>query len=116
MVKRNLFRYSSVLMCVVLTAASLVGCGSKTAATTGTDTAYVTEMAAGSTEATITQAITNELAVSNKSTLATNTRQETVYVFNDASGNRITSLSTKRLQTLTAMRLLIRLSQVKMRQ
>jgi putative membrane protein len=46
MVKRNLFRYSSVLMCVVLTAASLVGCGSKTAATTGTDTAYVTEKAA----------------------------------------------------------------------
>lgn len=88
MVKKNLFRYSSVLMCVVLTAASLVGCGSKTAATTGTDTAYVTEMAAGSTEATITQAITNELAVSNKSTLATNTRQETVYVFNDASGNK----------------------------
>lgn len=88
MVKKNLFRYSSVLMCVVLTAASLVGCGSKTAATTGTDTAYVTEMAAGSTEAAITQAITNELAVSNKSTLATNTRQETVYVFNDASGNK----------------------------
>lgn len=88
MVKKNLFRYSSVLMCVVLTAASLVGCGSKTAATIGTDTAYVTEMAAGSTEATITQAITNELAVSNKSTLATNTRQETVYVFNDASGNK----------------------------
>lgn len=88
MVKKNLFRYSSVLMCVVLTAASLVGCGAKTAATTGTDTAYVTEMAAGSTEATITQAITNELAVSNKSTLATNTRQETVYVFNDASGNK----------------------------
>lgn len=25
MVKKNLFRYSSVLMCVVLTAASLVG-------------------------------------------------------------------------------------------
>lgn len=88
MVKKNLFRYSSVLMCVVLTAASLVGCGANTAATTGTNTAYVTEMAAGSTEATITQAITNELAVSNKSTLATNTRQETVYVFNDASGNK----------------------------
>ena len=88
MVKKNLFRYSSVLMCVVLTAASLVGCGANTAATTGTDTAYVIEMAAGSTEATITQAITNELAVSNKSTLATNTRQETVYVFNDASGNK----------------------------
>ncbi len=88
MVKKNLFRYSSVLMCVVLTAASLVGCGANTAATTGTDTAYVTEMAAGSTEATITKAITNELAVSNKSTLATNTRQETVYVFNDASGNK----------------------------
>lgn len=88
MVKKNLFKYSSVLMCVVLTAASLVGCGANTASTTGTDTAYVTEMAAGSTEATITQAITNELAVSNKSTLATNTRQETVYVFNDASGNK----------------------------
>ena len=43
MVKKNLFRYSSVLMCVVLTAASLVGCGANTAATTGTDTAYVTE-------------------------------------------------------------------------
>ncbi|MFR2512121.1 MAG: hypothetical protein ACLS9K_09210 [Lachnospira eligens] len=34
MVKKNLFRYSSVLMCVVLTAASLVGCGANTAATT----------------------------------------------------------------------------------
>lgn len=100
-------------MCVVLTAASLVGCGANTAATTGTDTAYVTEMAAGSTEATITQAITNELAVSNKSTLATNTRQETVYVFNDASGNKNHITVNERLQTLTAMRLLIRLSQVK---
>lgn len=88
MVKKNLFKYSSVLMCVVLTAASLVGCGSNTATNTGTDTAYVTDVAAGSTEATITQAITNELSVSNKSTLATNTRQETVYVFNDASGNK----------------------------
>ena len=38
MVKKNLFRYSSVLMCVVLTAASLVGCGAKPAATIGTDT------------------------------------------------------------------------------
>ena len=89
MVKRNLFRYSSVLMCVVLTAASLVGCGSKTAATTGTDTAYVTEMAAGSTEFMYSMML---------------------------QVTRITSLSTKRLQTLTAMRLLIRLSQVKMRQ
>lgn len=88
MVKKNLFRYSSVLMCVVLTAASLVGCGAGTTGTTGTDTAYVTEMAAGSTEDTITAAINNELAVSNKSTLATNTRQETVYVFSDASGKK----------------------------
>ena len=110
MVKKNLFRYSSVLMCVVLTAASLVGCGAKTAATTGTDTAYVTEMAAGSTEAAITQAITNELAVSNKSTLAQFMYSMMLQV------TRITSLSTKRLQTLMAMRLLIRLSQVKMRQ
>ena len=115
MVKKNLFRYSSVLMCVVLTAASLVGCGANTAATTGTDTAYVTEMAAGSTEATITQAITNELAVSNKSTLATQDRKQFMYSMM-LPVTRITSLSTKRLQTLTAMRLLIRLSQVKMRQ
>ena len=112
MVKKNLFRYSSVLMCVVLTAASLVGCGANTAATTGTDTAYVTEMAAGSTEATITQAITNELAVSNKST---QDRKQFMYSMM-LPVTRITSLSTKRLQTLTAMRLLIRLSQVKMRQ
>ena len=39
MVKKNLFKYSSVLMCVVLTAASLVACGNSSAATTGTDTA-----------------------------------------------------------------------------
>ena len=109
MVKKNLFRYSSVLMCVVLTAASLVGCGANTAATTGTDTAYVTEMAAGSTEATITQAITNELAVSNKS------RKLFMYSMT-LQVTRITSLSMKRLQTVTAMRLLIRLSQVKMHQ
>ena len=87
MVKKNLFKYSSVLMCVVLTAASLVACGNSSTATTGTDTAVMQEMA-GSTEETLTAAINNELAVSNRSTLATNTRQETVYVFGDASGNK----------------------------
>ena len=111
MVKKNLFRYSSVLMCVVLTAASLVGCGSKTAATTGTDTAYVTEMAAGSAEAAITQAITNSLQCLTRAHLQL-TQDRKLFMYSMMlQVTRITSLSTKRLQTLTAMRLLIRLSQ-----
>ena len=43
MVKKKFLKRCSILMCSVLVAANLVACGANTAATTGTDTAYVTE-------------------------------------------------------------------------
>ncbi|MGN0317343.1 MAG: hypothetical protein ACI4E1_05330 [Lachnospira sp.] len=91
MVKKNLFKYGSVLMCVVITAANLVACSNSSTESAGTDTAVMQEMA-GNSEETIAAAINSELAVPDKNTLATNARQETVYVFGDASGkmNHIT--------------------------
>ncbi|MDO5383132.1 MAG: hypothetical protein Q4F06_10520 [Eubacteriales bacterium] len=92
MVKKKLFRYSSVLMCVVLMMASLTGCGASGAANEVYKNAAISEEAAGNAENVITSAIKNELSVSNTSTLKTNARDEMVYVFDNASGvqNHIT--------------------------
>lgn len=88
MIKKRLFKYSSVLMCVVLSAASLCACGSSSSSKEDTAVVVSDEPAAGVVENTLTSTLMNELAVSNTSTLDANTRQELVYVFNDATGNK----------------------------
>ena len=86
MVKKTLFKYSSVLLSVVLIASTLTGCGTSTAYNqTGSEVAISSE-AASNTENIITNAIKNELSISNTSTLKTNTRDEMVYVFDKADG------------------------------
>jgi len=88
MVKKRLFKYTSVLMCVVLSAASLVACGTNSASNAGTDKATVSEMAAGNTEETINSAISTELAIDATNKLDSNSRKETVYIFSDATGKK----------------------------
>ena len=88
MVKKTLFKYSSVLLSVVLIASTLTGCGTSTAYNqTGSEVAISSE-AASNTENIITNAIKNELSISNTSTLKTNTRDEMVYVFDKADGTQ----------------------------
>lgn len=88
MIKKTLFRYSSVLLSVVLIASTLTGCGTGTAYNqTGSEVAISSE-AASNTENIITNAIKNELSISNTSTLKTNTRDELVYVFDKADGTQ----------------------------
>ena len=65
MVKKTLFKYSSVLLSVVLIASTLTGCGTSTAYNqTGSEVAISSE-AASNTENIITNAIKNELSISN---------------------------------------------------
>ena len=62
MVKKTLFKYSSVLLSVVLIASTLTGCGTSTAYNqTGSEVAISSE-AASNTENIITNAIKNELS------------------------------------------------------
>ena len=75
MVKKTLFKYSSVLLSVVLIASTLTGCGTGTAYNqTGSEVAISSE-AASNTENIITNAIKNELSISNTSTLKTKNNQ-----------------------------------------
>ena len=97
MVKKTLFKYSSVLLSVVLIASTLTGCGTSTAYNqTGSEVAISSE-AASNTENIITNAIKNELSISNISTLKTNTRDEMVYVFDKADGTQDHVLVTEKV-------------------
>ena len=88
MVKKTLFKYSSVLMSVVLIASTLTACGTNTAYNQVSSEVAVSSEAASNTESIISNAIKNELSVSNTSTLKTNTRDEMVYVFGKADGTQ----------------------------
>ena len=97
MVKKTLFKYSSVLLSVVLIASTLTGCSTSTAYNqTGSEVAISSE-AASNTENIITNAIKNELSISNTSTLKTNTRDEMVYVFDKADGTQDHVLVTEKV-------------------
>lgn len=90
MVKKTLFKYSSVLLSVVLIASTLTGCGTSTAYNqTGSEVAISSE-AASNTENIITNAIKNELSISNTSTLKTNTRDLVFLGKSDGKDNSVT--------------------------
>ena len=88
MVKKTLFKYCSVLMSVVLIASTLTACGTNTAYNQTQSEVAISSEAASNTESIISNAIKNELSVSNTSTLKTNTRDEMVYVFGKADGTQ----------------------------
>lgn len=93
MIRRNLMRAGAVVLTASMLGISVVGCGSskETASVTA-----VNDEAAPQAESAITSAINNELAISTTSTLKNNTRQQTVYVFDDATGKQDhTTVSTK---------------------
>ena len=64
MVKKTLFKYSSVLMSVVLIASTLTACGTNTAYNQVSSEVAVSSEAASNTESIISNAIKNELSVS----------------------------------------------------
>ncbi len=93
MIRRNLMRAGAVVLTASMLGISVVGCGSskETASVTA-----VNDEAAPQAESAITSAINNELAISTTSTLKNNTRQQTVYVFDDATGKQDhTTVNTK---------------------
>lgn len=93
MIRRNLMRAGAVVLTASMLGISVVGCGSskETASVTA-----VNDESAPQAESAITSAINNELAISTTSTLKNNTRQQTVYVFDDATGKQDhTTVNTK---------------------
>lgn len=88
MIKKTLFKYGSVLMSVVLIASTLTACGTDTAYNQTKSEVAVSSEAASNTESIISNAIKNELSLSNTSTLKTNARDEMVYVFDKADGTQ----------------------------
>ena len=85
MIRTNLRKAGAIVLSATMLGISVVGCGSSS------DTASVSAVSdegASNTENTITTAINDELAIQTTSTLQTNTRMQTVYVFDDASGNQ----------------------------
>ena len=85
MIKKKLFKYVSVFMCATMITLSLAGC-SNTASNDTNETTVNSEYAANSTEALISEELNKQLNTTN--TLKTNTRNETVYVFDDANGKQ----------------------------
>lgn len=75
--KKSFLKYSSLFLCAAITAASLTACG------TSNDTVST---ASGAEEA-LEEALTKASGSSGKNVLSPNSRQETVYIFSDASGN-----------------------------
>lgn len=95
MIKKKLFKYVSVFMCATMITLSLAGC-SNTASNDTNETTVNSEYAANSTEALISEEINKQLNTTN--TLKTNTRNETVYVFDDANGKQDHIIVNERLQ------------------
>lgn len=85
MIKKKLFKYVSVFMCATMITVAMVGC-TNTSSNNTNETTVTSEYAANSTEALISEELNKQLNTTN--TLKTNTRNETVYVFDDANGKQ----------------------------
>ena len=85
MIKKKLFKYVSVFMCATMITVAMAGC-TNTSSNNTNETTVTSEYAANSTEALISEELNKQLNTTN--TLKTNTRNETVYVFDDANGKQ----------------------------
>jgi len=107
MIKKKLFKYSSVLLCAAMMACSLAACGAKTASNEQNAT-VISQAAGNDAESTISNAIYSQIlttsAVAKKSTTKNeNTKEETVYVFADANGSQNHLLINEKLRNVTGL-------------
>ena len=86
MIKKRLFKYASIAMCVTLITASITACGSASSSgsATSTDSAQASAAKNSNTEDTLSNAISAQIPASNDDTM----KDETVYIFTDASGKK----------------------------
>lgn len=92
-------------MCAALMACSLAACAGTTASNDATQTAVVSENSLSDAESTLSNAITKELTSSIASSSAdADSKEETVFVFTDASGKQSHVIVNEKLNNATGQK------------
>lgn len=101
MIKKKLFKYGSVFMCAALMACSLAACGTNSAENAQNSTTVVRETGTD-VESTISEVITSQLSAPSVSTAdTTDSKEETVFVFTNASGKQDHVIVNEKLKNVT---------------
>lgn len=101
MIKKKLFKYGSVFMCAALMACSLAACRANSAANTQNGTVAVSQ-GDTDTETMIADVITSQLSAPKVSTeAATDSKEETVFVFTKADGKQDHVIVNEKLKNVT---------------
>lgn len=105
MIKKKLFKFSSVLMCAAIMACSLTACGTSTASNIQ-EVRQSSQMSARDTQNTIENAIYSQLfgtsgTAKTATTSKTDSKEETVFVFTDANGKQDHLIINEKLKNVT---------------
>lgn len=105
MIKKKLFKFSSVFMCAAMMACSLTACGVSTASNVQ-EVTQSSQMSARDTQNTIENAIYSQLfgtsgAAKTATTSKTDSKEETVFVFADANGKQDHLIINEKLKNVT---------------
>lgn len=93
----KLVRFGSVVMCAIMVACNLAACGSVNA-----DSSVIVEEEINSeAEDQVSDAIAKEIGFTAKSSAKTDTKEETIYVFTDASGSQNQVLVNEKLKNVS---------------
>ena len=100
MIKKNLFKFTSVLMCACIMALSLTACGASSDKTVSYNV-QEESLNSNNTEDVLSNAINSQI---KPSTNKENSKEETVFVFTDAKGNQDHLLINEKLKNFTGQK------------
>ena len=117
MIKKRLFKFTSVFMCAAMMAVSFAACGTNTASVNDTNSVAYEQSKSGDAESTLESIINDQLLGASKSNVSTvskeNSKEETVYVFADASGRQSKLLVNEKLKNATNQKTISDVSNLK---
>lgn len=117
MIKKRLFKFTSVFMCAAMMAVSFAACGTNTASVNDTNSVAYEQSKSGDAESTLESIINEQLLGASKSNVSTvskeNSKEETVYVFADASGRQSKLLINEKLKNATNQKTISDVSNLK---
>ena len=117
MIKKRLFKFTSVFMCAAMMAVSFAACGTNTASVNDTNSIAYEQSKSGDAESTLESIINDQLLGASKSNVSTvskeNSKEETVYVFADASGRQSKLLVNEKLKNATNQKTISDVSNLK---
>lgn len=117
MIKKRLFKFTSVFMCAAMMAVSFAACGTNTSSVNDTNSVAYEQSKSGDAESTLESVINDQLLGASKSNVSTvskeNSKEETVYVFADASGRQSKLLVNEKLKNATNQKTISDVSNLK---